>query len=336
MKTAITELFGIQHPIIQGGMHYVGFAELAAAVSNAGGLGVITGLTQRTPELLAKEIARCRDMTDKPIGVNLTFLPSFTAPPYPEYIAAIKEGGVKAVETAGRSPEAYMPALKAAGIKVIHKCTSVRHSLKAEKIGCDAVSVDGFECGGHPGEDDIPNMILLPRAADELKIPFVASGGMADARSLVAALSMGAAGMNMGTRFIATKEAPVHANVKQALLDATELDTVLVMRALRNTERVLKNKGVTQLLEIEREKGASLKIEDIHEQVAGVYPRVMVDGNMEAGAWSCGMVVGLINDIPTVKELIDRIMTEAEQIIRKRLTGFLDGTVANAPARAVA
>jgi NADH:quinone reductase (non-electrogenic) len=179
VKTAITELFGIQHPIIQGGMHYVGFAELAAAVSNAGGLGIITGLTQKTPELLAKEIARCRDMTDKPFGVNLTFLPSFTAPPYPEYIAVIREGGVKAVETAGRSPEQYMPALKAAGIKVIHKCTSVRHSLKAEEIGCDAVSVDGFECGGHPGEDDIPNMILLPRAADELKIPFVASGGRA-------------------------------------------------------------------------------------------------------------------------------------------------------------
>jgi NADH:quinone reductase (non-electrogenic) len=336
VKTAITELFGIQHPIIQGGMHYVGFAELASAVSNAGGLGIITGLTQRTPELLAKEIARCRDMTDKPFGVNLTFLPSFTAPPYPEYIAAIREGGVKAVETAGRSPEQYMPALKAAGIKVIHKCTSVRHSLKAERIGCDAVSVDGFECGGHPGEDDIPNMILLPRAADELKIPFVASGGMADARSLVAALSMGAAGMNMGTRFIATKEAPVHANVKQALVDATELDTVLVMRALRNTERVLKNKGVTQLLEVERERGGSLKIEDIHEQVAGVYPRVMVDGDMDAGAWSCGMVVGLINDIPTVKELIDRIMTQAEQIIRQRLTGFLDGAIANATARAVA
>ncbi|MCK1600254.1 nitronate monooxygenase [Bradyrhizobium sp. 166] len=336
MKTAITELFGIQHPIIQGGMHYVGFAELAAAVSNAGGLGIITGLTQRTPELLAKEIARCRDMTDKPFGVNLTFLPSFTAPPYPEYIAAIKEGGVKAVEAAGRSPEAYMPALKAAGIKVIHKCTSVRHSLKAEKIGCDAVSVDGFECGGHPGEDDIPNMILLPRAADELKIPFVASGGMADARSLVAALSMGAAGMNMGTRFVATREAPVHANVKQALVKATELDTVLVMRALRNTERVLKNKGVDQLLEVEREKGASLKIEDIHEQVAGVYPRVMVDGDMDAGAWSCGMVVGLIHDIPTVKELIDRIMREAEQIIRQRLTGFLNGTVADLATRAVA
>ena len=336
MKTAITELFGIQHPIIQGGMHYVGFAELAAAVSNAGGLGIITGLTQKTPERLAREIARCRDMTNKPFGVNLTFLPSFTAPPYPEYIAAIKEGGVKAVETAGRSPEQYMPALKAAGIKVIHKCTSVRHSLKAEKIGCDAVSVDGFECGGHPGEDDIPNMILLPRAADELKVPFVASGGMADARSLVAALAMGAAGMNMGTRFIATKEAPVHPNVKKALVEATELDTRLVMRALRNTERVLKNKGVDDLLEIEREKGATLRIEDIHDQVAGVYPKVMVDGDMGAGAWSCGMVVGLINDIPTVKELVDRIMAEAQRIIRQRLTGFLDGVEVQKPARAVA
>jgi NAD(P)H-dependent flavin oxidoreductase YrpB (nitropropane dioxygenase family) len=336
VKTAITELFGIQYPIIQGGMHYVGFAELAAAVSNAGGLGIITGPTQRTPELLAKEIARCRDMTDKPFGVNLTFLPSFTAPPYPEYIAAIREGGVKAVETAGRSPEQYMPALKAAGIKVIHKCTSVRHSLKAERIGCDAVSVDGFECGGHPGEDDIPNMILLPRAADELKIPFVASGGMADARSLVAALSMGAAGMNMGTRFIATREAPVHDNVKQALVKATELDTVLVMRALRNTERVLKNKGVDELLEIEREKGAALKIEHIHEQVAGVYPKVMIDGQMDAGAWSCGMVVGLIHDIPTVKQLIDRIMSEAERFIRQRLTGFLDGSFETRPTRAVA
>ena len=336
MKTAITELFGIQHPIIQGGMHHVGFAELAAAVSNAGGLGIITGLTQRTPELLAREIARCREMTDKPIGVNLTFLPSFTAPPYPEYIAAIREGGVRIVETAGRSPEQYMPALKAAGIKVIHKCTSVRHSLKAERIGCDAVSVDGFECGGHPGEDDIPNMILLPRAADELTIPFVASGGMADARSLVAALAMGAAGMNMGTRFIATKEAPVHANVKRAVVEATELDTVLVMRALRNTERVLKNKGVDRLLEIEREKGGTLNVDDIHDQVAGVYPKVMVNGEMDAGAWSCGMVVGLIHDIPTVKELIDRIMTEAEQIIRRRLTGFLDGVVEQTSARAAA
>lgn len=328
MKTAITELFGIQHPIIQGGMHFVGFAELASAVSNAGGLGIITGLTQKTPELLAKEIARCRDMTDKPFGVNLTFLPTFAKPPYPEYIAAIKEGGVKAVETAGRSPEEHMPALKAAGIKVIHKCTSVRHSLKAEKIGCDAVSVDGFECGGHPGEDDVPNMILLPRAADELKIPFVASGGMADARSLVAALAMGASGMNMGTRFMATKEAPIHNNVKQALVKATELDTRLIMRALRNTERVLRNDAVDRLIEIERAKGKDLKIEDIHDQVAGVYPRIMLEGDMDAGAWSCGMMVGLINDVPTVKELIDRIMRDAERIIRGRLTGFLDGNIA--------
>jgi NADH:quinone reductase (non-electrogenic) len=326
VKTAITELFGIEHPIIQGGMHFVGFAELAAAVSNAGGLGIITGLTQKTPELLAKEIARCRDMTDKPFGVNLTFLPTFAAPPYPEYIAAIVEGGIKAVETAGRSPEAYMPALKAAGIKVIHKCTSVRHSLKAERIGCDAVSVDGFECGGHPGEDDIPNMILLPRAAEELKIPFVASGGMADGRSLVAALSLGAAGMNMGTRFIATREAPVHQNVKNALVAATELDTRLIMRSLRNTERVLRNANVDRLIEIEREKGDKLRIDDIHDQVAGVYPRIMLEGQMDAGAWSCGMVAGLIHDIPSCKELIDRIMNEAEEIIRGRLMGLLDGT----------
>ncbi|MFL6837243.1 MAG: NAD(P)H-dependent flavin oxidoreductase [Bradyrhizobium sp.] len=336
MKTAITELFGIQHPIIQGGMHYVGFAELAAAVSNAGGLGIITGLTQKTPELLAKEIARCHDITDKPFGVNLTFLPTFSAPPYPEYIRAIAEGGIKIVETAGRSPEQHMPALKAAGIKVIHKCTSVRHSLKAEQIGCDAVSVDGFECGGHPGEDDMPNMILLPRAAEELKIPFVASGGMADARSLVAALAMGAAGMNMGTRFIATMEAPVHDNVKQALVEASELDTRLVMRALRNTERVLKNAGVDRLLEIECEKGKNLEIADIHDQVAGVYPKVMIDGEMDAGAWSCGMVVGLIHDIPSVKELIDRIMAEADRLIRGRLMGLLDGVAPKQAIRAAA
>ena len=328
MKTRITELFGIEHPIIQGGMHFVGFAELAAAVSAAGGLGIITGLTQRTPELLAKEIARCRDMTDKPFGVNLTFLPTFAKPPYPEYIDAIREGGVKIVETAGRSPEQYMPALKAAGIKVIHKCTSVRHSLKAESIGCDAVSVDGFECGGHPGEDDVPNMILLPRADEELKIPFVASGGMADARSLVAALAMGAEGMNMGTRFIATKEAPVHDNVKQALVAASELDTRLIMRSLRNTERVLRNANVDKLIDIEREKGKNLKIEDIHDQVAGIYPKVMIEGDMNAGAWSCGMVAGLIHDIPTVKELIDRIMRDAEAIIRQRLEGFLSGKIA--------
>ncbi|HPK31573.1 nitronate monooxygenase family protein [Ottowia sp.] len=323
MKTRITELFGIQHPIIQGGMHFVGLAELAAAVSNAGGLGILTGLTQKTPELLAREIARCREMTDKPFGVNLTFLPTFTKPPYPEYIQAIVEGGIKAVETAGRSPEEHMPALKAAGIKVIHKCTSVRHALKAERIGCDAVSVDGFECGGHPGEDDVPNFILLPRAAEELKVPFVASGGMADGRSLVAALALGAEGMNMGTRFIATKEAPVHDKVKQAIVNASELDTRLIMRGLRNTERVINNKGVEEILAIEREKGAALKIEDIIEQVAGIYPRVMQQGDMDAGAWSCGMVAGLVHDVPSCQELIDRIMAEAGQIIRQRLEGMM-------------
>ena len=323
MKTRITELFGIQHPISQGGMHFVGVAELAAAVSNAGGLGILTGLTQKTPELLAREIARCREMTDKPFGVNLTFLPTFTKPPYPEYIQAIVEGGIKAVETAGRSPEEHMPALKAAGIKVIHKCTSVRHALKAERIGCDAVSVDGFECGGHPGEDDVPNFILLPRAAEELKVPFVASGGMADGRSLVAALALGAEGMNMGTRFIATKEAPVHDKVKQAIVNASELDTRLIMRGLRNTERVINNKGVEEILAIEREKGAALKIEDIIEQVAGIYPRVMQQGDMDAGAWSCGMVAGLVHDVPSCQELIDRIMAEAGQIIRQRLEGMM-------------
>ncbi|GAB7541900.1 NAD(P)H-dependent flavin oxidoreductase [Cupriavidus sp. 8B] len=323
MKTRITELFGIRHPIVQGGMHFVGLAELAAAVSNAGGLGVITALTQRTPELLAKEIARCREMTGQPFGVNLTFLPTFSAPPYPEYIQAIVEGGVRIVETAGRSPEEYMPAMKAAGVKVIHKCTSVRHALKAERIGCDAVSVDGFECGGHPGEDDIPNMILLPRAANELKIPFLASGGMADARSLVAALALGADGINMGTRFVATKEAPVHENVKRAIVAATELDTRLVMRPLRNTERVLKNAGVEKILEIERDKGEQIQISDILEQVAGVYPKVMLDGEMDAGAWSCGMVAGLIDDIPSVRELIDRIMADASHLIGQRLARIL-------------
>ena len=323
MHTRITELFGIQHPIIQGGMHFVGFAELAAAVSNAGGLGIITGLTQRTPELLANEIRRCREMTDKPFGVNLTFLPVVTQPDYPGYIRAIIEGGVKIVETAGNNPQQVLPVLKGAGIKVIHKCTSVRHSLKAESIGCDAVSVDGFECGGHPGEDDIPNFILLPRAAEEIKIPFVASGGMADGRSLVAALALGADGINMGTRFIATKEAPVHDNVKQALVAASELDTRLVMRPLRNTERVLKNAAADRLLEKERTMGSTLTIADILPEVAGVYPRIMQQGEMDAGVWSCGMVAGLIHDVPTVKELIDRIMAEADEIIRNRLMGTL-------------
>ena len=325
MKTAITEMFGIEHPIIQGGMHYVGFAEMAAAVSNAGGLGIITGLTQQSADDLANEIARCKDMTDKPFGVNLTFLPALTPPDYPAYAKAIVEGGIKVVETAGRNPEAVLPILKDAGIKIIHKCTSVRHALKAQRIGCDAASVDGFECGGHPGEDDIPNMILLPRAADELEIPFVASGGMADARSLVASLAMGAQGMNMGTRFIATKEAPVHENVKKAIVAASELDTRLIMRGLRNTERVLTNDAVERLIEKERELGDKLDFKDILPEVAGVYPRIMSEGDMDAGAWSCGMVAGLIYDIPTCQELIDRIMSEAEQIINERLAGFLNG-----------
>ena len=319
MKTKITELFGIEHPIIQGGMHFVGFAELAAAVSNAGGLGIITGLTQGTPEKLEAEIKKCQALTDKPFGVNLTFLPSLTPPDYPGLIEVIIKTGVKIVETAGRNPAVYMPAMKEAGIKIIHKCTSVRHSLKAQDIGCDAVSVDGFECGGHPGEDDIPNFILLPRAADELEIPFVASGGMADARSLVASMALGAEGMNMGTRFIATQDAPVHDNVKQAIVNASELDTRLIMRSLTNTERVLNNPAVESLLAKEKALGDDLKFEDIVDEVAGVYPKVMINGEPEAGAWSCGMVAGLISDVPTVQELIDTIMTEADEIIKSRL-----------------
>ncbi|WP_298546531.1 nitronate monooxygenase family protein [uncultured Aquimarina sp.] len=323
MKTKITELFGIEHPIMQGGMHYVGFAELAAAVSNAGGIGTITGLTQKTPADLANEIAKCKDLTNKPFAVNLTFLPTVNAPDYPGYVKAIIEGGVTVVETAGRNPQEVLPYLKDAGIKVIHKCTSVRHALKAQSIGCDAVSVDGFECGGHPGEDDIPNMILLPRAQEELEIPFLASGGMADARSLVASLAMGAEGINMGTRFMATQEAPIHQNVKQAILDATELDTRLVMRPLRNTERVMNNTAVQRLLEKEEKLGKNIQFKDIIEEVAGVYPKIMMEGDMEVGAWSCGMVVGLINDIPTCKELIDRIMQDAHNLITKRLNGLL-------------
>ncbi len=322
MKTRITELFGIEHPIIQGGMHFVGLAELASAVSNAGGLGIITGLTQGTPEKLADEIARCREMADKPFGVNMTFLPAVRPPDYPGLFKVIVESGVEVVETAGNNPSQWLPMLKEAGIKVIHKCTSVRHALKAQRIGCDAVSVDGFECGGHPGEDDVPNFILLPRAAEELEIPFVSSGGMADGRSLVASLAMGAEGMNMGTRFIATKEAPVHENVKQALVAASELDTRLIMRPLRNTERVLTNAGVERLLEKERALGSELKFEDIIPEVAGIYPKVMQEGDVDAGAWSCGMVAGLIHDVPTVKELVDRIMSEADSIITQRLASI--------------
>ncbi len=321
MKTRITELFGIRYPIMQGGMHHVGYAELASAVSNAGGLGTITALTMGTPENLSKEIRRCREMTDQPFAVNLTFLPAFALPPYAEYISAIREGGVPIVETAGRSPEAFMPRLKDAGIKVIHKCTSIRHALKAQAIGCDAVSMDGFECGGHPGEDDIPNMILLPLAASQLSVPIVASGGVADARGMVACLALGADGINMGTRFLVTRDAPVHQRVKDALVAATERDTRLIMRPLRNTERVLHNDSVERLLQIEKEKGSDLEISDIIGMVASVYPRVMQQGEVEAGAWSCGLTVGLINDIPSVKELIDRIMAEASEIVKARLSG---------------
>ena len=301
MRTRITDMLGIRYPIVQGGMHFVGLAELASAVSNAGGLGILTALTQPSPAALADEIARCRGMTDKPFGVNLTFLPVRTPPDYPGYVRSIIDGG----------------------IKVIHKCTSVRHALKAEAIGCDAVSVDGFECGGHPGEDDVPNFILLPRAAEQLKIPFIASGGMADGRSLVAAMALGAEGMNMGTRFIATKEAPVHENVKQAILQATELDTRLVMRPLRNTERVLNNAGVERLLAKEKALGDKITFADIVDEVGGVYPKVMKDGNLDAGAWSCGMVAGLIHDIPTVQELIERTMAEARQLVTQRLAGMV-------------
>jgi len=335
MRTRITELFGIRRPIIQGGMHCVGHADLAAAVSNAGGLGLITSLTMGTPEKLAVEIRKCRELTDKPFGVNVTFLPAVVPPDYPGLIKAIVDGGVRIVETAGNNPAKWMPLFKDAGIKVIHKCTSVRHALKAESIGVDALSIDGFECGGHPGEDDVPNMILLPLAADVLKVPFVASGGMADGRSLVAALSMGADGMNMGTRFVATVEAPVHDNVKQAIVAASELDTRLVMRPLRNTERVLNNAGVKRLLRKERELGSNIRFEDIAAEVAGVYPRVMYGGEMDAGAWSCGMVAGLIHDVPTVAELMDRIMAQAGEIIQQRLASMV-GARSRQPADLVA
>lgn len=319
MRTRVTEMLGIQHPIVQGGMQWVGLAELAAAVSNAGGLGIITGLTQPTPEDLLKEIARCRTLTDKPFAVNLTILPTIKPVPYERYAEAIVESGVKIVETAGRNPEPYLPMFKAAGIKVIHKCTSIRHSLKAEKIGCDMVSVDGFECAGHPGEDDVTNMILLPLAARRLKIPFLASGGLGDGRGLAAALAMGADGINMGTRFMVTKEAPIHQNVKQRMVEASELDTALIFRSLRNTARVFKNSVAEKVVEIEARDGET-NFEDIKNLVAGVKGRELFnDGDLDKGIWSAGMVVGLIDDIPSCEELINRIVSEAETIINSRL-----------------
>lgn len=323
MKTRITEALGIRLPIVQGGMQWVGTAEMASAVSNAGALGTLGALTQPTPEDLGREIERCRTLTDKPFGVNVTMLRTMNAPPYDRIFDVIVAHGIRIVETAGNVPVEVFERLRGAGITIIHKCTSVRHALTAEKRGVDIVSIDGFECAGHPGEDDIPNFVLLPRAADELEIPFVASGGMADGRSLVAALALGADGINMGTRFVATKEAPVHENVKQAIVAATELDTRLILRPLRNTERVLRNAAVDRIIGKEKSLGDRIRFEDIIHDVASVYPKIMLEGQMDAGAWSCGLVAGLIHDIPTCQELIDRIMTQAEDIIRRRLEGFL-------------
>jgi nitronate monooxygenase len=324
MRTRFTELFGIEHPVVQGGMQWVGRAELVSAVANAGALGFLTALTQPTPEALAAEIARCREMTDKPFGVNLTILPTLKPVPYDEYLGAIVDSGIKIVETAGRNPEPHLPALKAAGVKVIHKCTSVRHSLKAERIGCDAVSVDGFECAGHPGEDDIPGLILLPAAADKLTIPFIASGGFGDGRGLVAALALGADGINMGTRFMATKEAPVHDKVKALMVEADERQTRLLYRTLRNTARVYRNSVADEVVQIEREKGSETTIDDLSHLVGGVRGRrVFEDGDLEHGTWSAGLVLGLIHDIPSVAELVARIVTDAEALIRDRLAGAL-------------
>lgn len=319
MRTKITELLGIQHPIVQGGMQWVGTAEMASAVSSAGGLGILTGLTQPSPEDLTKEITRCREMTDKPFAVNLTILPTIKPVPYDEYAQAIVDSGIKIVETAGRNPEPFLPLFKNAGVKVIHKCTSIRHALKAEKIGCDMVSVDGFECAGHPGEDDVTNMILLPLAAQRLKIPFLASGGLGDGKGLAAALAMGADGINMGTRFMVTKEAPIHEKVKQKMVEATELDTSLIYRTLRNTARVFKNSVAEEVVDIESKPGQT-QFEDIQALVQGAKGRELFDtGDLDKGIWSAGMIVGLIDDIPTCRELIARIVSEAEEIINERL-----------------
>ena len=321
LKTRFTEAFGVEHPITQGGMQWVGRAELVAAVANAGALGFITALTQPTPEDLAKEIRRCRDLTDKPFGVNLTILPAINPPPYDEYRRAIVESGVKIVETAGYNPEPHMGDFKAAGIKVIHKATSVRHALKAESVGVDAISIDGFECAGHPGEDDVPGLILIPAAADKLKIPIIASGGIADARGLVAALALGADGVNMGTRFLCTAESPVHLRVKQQIVANDERSTDLIFRTFRNTSRVARNEISQKVLEIERGGGT---FEDVRTLVAGTRGRKVYElGDTDFGVWSASMAMGLIHDIPTVKELVDRIISEAGRIIRDRLAGFI-------------
>ena len=329
IKTRFTETFGIRHPITQGGMQWVGRAELVAAVAEAGALGFLTALTQPTPEALVKEIARTREMTDQPFGVNLTILPAINPPPYDEYRQAIVESGVKIVETAGYNPEAHIPDLHARGVKIVHKCTSVKHALKAQAAGVDAISIDGFECAGHPGEDDVPGLILIPRARDQITIPMIASGGFGDARGLVAALALGADGINMGTRFLATIEAPIGESVKRRLVEATELDTDLIFRTLGNTSRVARNSVSREVVEIERNGG---RFEDIRHLVAGARGRkVYEDDDVEAGVWSVGQVQGIIDDVPTVAELIDRIVAGAEELISGRLAQMLE---AGAPAAA--
>jgi nitronate monooxygenase len=317
LKTRITELFGIERPIVQGGLMWIARAELASAVANAGGIGFMTALTFPDAERLRAEIRKCREMTGKPFGVNLTFLPSLRPIDYPAYITVCIEEGIKFIETAGRNPEPYMEQIKSAGIKVVHKCTSVRHAVKAEKIGCDVVSIDGFESAGHPGEDDVTSLVLIPLTRDSISLPIIASGGFADGRGLVGALGLGADGMNMGTRFVATKEAPVHENVKQALVDHDERATRLIMRTLRNTERVLHNPTVDKVLEIES-KGDT-KIEDLIPYVSGMVGKEMLDdGDMERGVLAAGQSVGLVRDIPTCQELLDSIMAEAEEIINEK------------------
>jgi nitronate monooxygenase len=324
LKTRITEFFGIERPIVQGGLMWIARAELAAAVANAGGIGFMTALTHPEPEGLRSEIKKCRQLTDKPFGVNLTFLPTLRPPDYPAYIQVCIEEGVRFIETAGRNPEPYMETIKAAGMRVIHKCTSVRHALKAEKIGCDAVSIDGFEAAGHPGEDDVTSLILVPLTRDAISLPIIASGGFADGRGLVAALGLGADGMNMGTRFVATREAPVHDHVKQALVTHSERDTRLIMRSLRNTERVMHNTAVDKVLEIEGR--GNTRIEDIIPFVSGMVGKEMLEnGDLEKGTLAAGQCMGLIRDIPSCRELLDRIMNEAETLIRERFSGVFKG-----------
>jgi nitronate monooxygenase len=316
-KTRVTELFGIKYPIIQGGMQWVARAELAAAVSNAGGLGILSALTFPTPEELAAEIRKARGLTDKPFGVNVTFLPTLRPVNIDGYIDVIIEEGVKIVETAGRNPEPYMERFKSAGIKVIHKCTAVRFARTAERVGCDVVSIDGFECAGHPGEEDITSLILIPLTVDAVKIPVVASGGFGDARGFVAALALGAEGVNMGTRFMATQEAPVHPKVKELLVLSSERDTMLILRSLRNTARVFRNPVAEKVAEMEK-NGAS--IEELAPLISGQAGKeVLETGETDRGILTCGQVIGLIRDIPTVKELIENIISEAKEIIEKRL-----------------